>query len=61
MLDKSIFFEVHLKQQKTLKKQMKVTNLGPFGPIVVKNFPDAPKLTPVGYRLDDGVVKFLLT
>lgn len=41
---------------------MKVTNLGPFGPIVVKNFPNAPENAPVGYRwVDDGVVKLLPT
>ena len=41
---------------------MKVTNLGPFGPIDVKKFPAVPENSPVGYRwVDDGVVKLLST
>lgn len=41
---------------------MKVTNLGPFGPIDVKKFPIAPEQPPVGYRwVDGGVVKLLPT
>ena len=41
---------------------MKVTNLGPFGPIDVKKFFTAPEQPPLGYRwVDGGVVKLLPT